>query len=257
VPRADTYTPLPGTRLEVEAVGQLFETRRLLLGSQASEQQLDALIAAGALPRYRVLHLATHGEMHPTRPSLCALILARDRLPDPARQLRAGKKVYDGRLTVAALQAWPLDADLVVLSACETGLGRHGGGEGYLGFSQVLFRRGARALLLSLWQVDDVATALLMHRFYQNLLGKRPDLPKRLGRAEALAEAQSWLRGLTRREAEGLAVALSGGAWRGKVERLQLAPTDPKQPPPAPRAGDRPFAHPYYWSAFILLGDPD
>ena len=238
-------------------MGQLFETKRLLFGSQASEQRLDELIAAGELPKYRILHLATHGEMHPTRPSLCALLLARDRLPDPARQLREGKKVYDGRLTVAALQTWPLAADLVVLSACETGLGRHGGGEGYLGFSQVLFRRGARSLVLSLWKVDDVATALLMHRFYQNLLGKRPDLPKRLGRAAALAEAQAWLRRLTRQEAEGLAVDLSGGAWRGKVEQLRLAPTDPKQPPPAPRAGDRPFAHPAYWSAFILLGDPD
>jgi CHAT domain-containing protein len=195
--------------------------------------------------------------MHPSRPSLCALVLARDRLPDPARQLKEGKKVYDGRLTVAALQSWPLDADLVVLSACETGLGREGGGEGYLGFSQVLFRRGARALVLSLWKVDDVATALLMQRFYQNLLGKRPGLTKGLGRAEALAEAQRWLRGLSRAEAEGLAVKLSGGAWRGKVEKLQLAPADPQQPPPAPGATDRPFAHPAYWAAFILLGDPD
>jgi CHAT domain-containing protein len=195
--------------------------------------------------------------MHPTRPSLCALLLARDRLPDPGRQLRAGKKVYDGRLTVAALQTWPLGADLVVLSACETGLGREGGGEGYLGFSQVLFRRGARSLVLSLWKVDDVATALLMQRFYQNLLGKREGLKGPLGRAAALVEAQAWMRRLTRQEAEKLAVDLSGGAWRGNVERLQLAPTDPKQPPPAPRADDRPFAHPYYWAAFILLGDPD
>src|SRR5262249_46729346 len=65
VQRSDRYGPLPGTRLEVQAVGQLFETKWLLLGSQASEQRLDELIAAGELSKYRILHLATHGEMHP------------------------------------------------------------------------------------------------------------------------------------------------------------------------------------------------
>ena len=58
-----------------------------------------------------------------------------------------------------------------MLSACDTGLGKFSGGEGYLGFSQALFLAGGRSLLLSLWQVDDAATALLMTRFYENLLG--------------------------------------------------------------------------------------
>ena len=57
------------------------------------------------------------------------------------------------------------------------------GGDGYLGFAQVLFKAGARSLVLSLWKVDDDATALLMQRFYQNLLGKRPGLPGPLPRA--------------------------------------------------------------------------
>jgi CHAT domain-containing protein len=51
--------------------------------------------------------------------------------------------------------------------------------------------------------------------------------------------------------------SLAAGGWRGKEEKLRLAPANPQQPPPAPQAADRPFAHPYYWSAFILLGDPD
>ncbi len=255
--RAGDYAPLPGTRVEVEGLARLFDTRRLLLGSEASEQRLDELIAAGELPRYRVLHFATHGEMHPRRPSLCALVLARDRLPDPAWQIEQGKKVYDGRLKVEALRQWPLDADLVVLSACETALGPDGRGEGLLGFSQALFRRGARSLVLSLWKVDDLATALLMHRFYQNLLGKRAGRAAPLGRAAALAEAKRWLRELTRAEAERIAGRLGGGAWRGRVEKLRLAPRKEGEAAPAPQPGDRPFAHPAYWSAFILLGDPE
>jgi CHAT domain-containing protein len=56
----------------------------------------------------------------------------------------------------------PLDAELVTLSACQTGLGRKAAGEGYLGFSQALFLANARSLIVSLWQVDDLATSLLM-----------------------------------------------------------------------------------------------
>jgi hypothetical protein len=255
VQRSGDYKDLPGTRLEVEALAGLFTKKRLLLGSEASEQRLEQLQAAGELAGYRILHFATHGEMHPSRPSLCALILAQDQLPDPAEQIRQGKKVYDGRLTAEALLQWKLDADLVVLSACETGLGPHGGGEGFLGFSQVLFRQGARSVILSLWKVDDTATALLMKRFYENLLGKRGGLKGPLGRAAALREAQHWLRDLSRAEAEKQAAALAAGVPRSTVVSLGGRPVVP-----APRPGvadDRPFAHPYYWAAFILLGDPD
>src|SRR4029077_20951512 len=100
----------------------------------------------------------------------------------------------DGRLTAEMiLHNWKLDADLVVLSACQSALGKQVGGEGYLGFAQALFLAGARSLVLSLWQVDDTATALLMVRFYQNLLGKREGLTKPLVKAEALREAKQWL----------------------------------------------------------------
>ena len=64
---------------------------------------------------------------------------------------------------------WKLDADLVVLSACQTGLGQPAGGEGYLGFSQALFKAGARSLVVSLWKVDDTATRKLMRLVYFNL----------------------------------------------------------------------------------------
>src|SRR5260370_28156698 len=109
------------------------------------------------------------------------------------------------------MQRWKLDAELVTLSACETGLGEGVGGEGYLGFAQALFAAGARSVVLSLWPVDDPSTALLMTRFYQNLLGKRLNLVKPLSKAEALREAKQWLRELPVHEVDKLRRQLPQG----------------------------------------------
>jgi CHAT domain-containing protein len=210
---------------------------------------------AGYLKHFRLLHLATHGEVDWQSPERSALTLAQDRLPDPVEQARQGRKVYDGHLRVATiLQDWQLDADLVVLSACQTGLGKEGGGEGLLGFAQAFLQKGARAVVLSRWKVDDTATALLMVRFYENLLGKRKEWKKGLPRAEALAEAKKWLRDLPRKQAGELAARLLGGVLRGSEgdERPVVKSTPAKLPD-----GERPFAHPFYWAAFVLIGDAD
>jgi tetratricopeptide (TPR) repeat protein len=254
--RGPVPKPLPGTRREVLALASLVSSdkARLLLGSQASEQELDSLAQAGRLADYRLLHFATHGEMDAVAASRSALLLAQDKLPDPVEQAKQGKKVYTGRLTVAALAKWKLDADLVTLSACDTALGKDSGGEGYLGFAQVLFQAGSHSLVLSRWKVADAATALFMVRFYENLLGKRPGLTAPLGRAAALREAQQWLRSLSRAEAGALTARLSGGDLRGTLGPLKPIATGPEA---APQPGDHPYAHPYYWSAFMLLGDPD
>jgi CHAT domain-containing protein len=139
----------------------------------------------------------------------------------------------------------------VVLSACRTALGRPSEGDGLLGFAQAFLSRGARAVVLSRWKVDDTATSLLMVRFYENLLGKRKGLKKGMGRAEALAEAKRWLRGLSRRQAAALAGRLAAGLRRGTEKEVR--PFQGK--PPVLPEGDRPFAHPYYWAAFVLIGD--
>src|SRR5262249_13836673 len=144
---------------------------------------------------------------------------------DPLKQAQAGKKVYDGKLDVQEiLDTWRLDADLVTLSACETGVGQEGGGEGLLGFSQALLSRGARSLVVSLWQVDDTATALLMQRFYQNVLGKRDGLKDGMPKADALREAKAWLRQLPADEARRLEAALPA-VQRGERELKPAAVT--------------------------------
>ncbi len=178
-------------------------------------------------------------------PARSAVILTQTGLPDPLEQVLNHKPVFDGRLSVREIQrGWDLKAELVTLSACETALGRDAGGEGFVGFTQALLMSGTRSVCLSLWKVDDTATALLMQRFYQNWLRKPVGADKAVTKAEALREAQQWLRGLTD---DDIDVEL-GQPARGKGG-------------PAARAARPPAAHPYehpnYWAGFILVGDPD
>jgi CHAT domain-containing protein len=258
--RAASFTPLPGTRREVQAIAALFPAGQVttLLGPEATETNLQQLSRSGALKTYRFLHLATHGKANPNVALSSAVFLAAEpeRPATPSADPAAVESVPDGQVTAEQIvRTWELDADLVVLSACESGLGRYAGGEGYLGFAQALFVKGARSLVLSQWKVDDKATALLMARFYQNLLGRRPGLSQPLPKAAALDEAKHWLRELTVDEAGTELAALDRGTVRPLVEEVDgPAPHDTSSTPKA--TGVRPYAHPYYWASFILIGDP-
>ena len=255
----DSWKSLPGTRVEAEAIARRFQQgaqpRTLLTDSDASEQRLAQLARGGSLAKARYLHLASHAEVNRYFHLQSAIILSRDHLPDPDKQLAAGLPVYDGRLTAAeVLRDWTLDADLVTLSACDTGLGNYAQGEGFMGFAQAMLSVGARSVCLSLWQVDDTATALLMDRFYANLLGQREGLKAGMGKAEALAEAKAWLRTLPRADAVKLAAKLTGGVERGKGR--PALPLKPSVVEPT-KADEPPYAHPYYWAAFVLIGNKD
>ncbi len=240
--RGTRFEALPGTRREVEAIASLFKEETLLLGSDASEQELDALRSRKTLSEFSVIHLATHGKMDDLVPMHSRLLLSQDRLPDPAKELSIDRPVYDGTLTAGeVMSTWKLNADLVTLSACQTGLGRQSGGEGFVGFAQAFFLAGARSLLLSLWEVDDRATSLLMVRFYQNWLGKRDGLNKPMSKAEALHEAKVWLRTRTSQQVDAQLKEIGRGEIRVKEGRPVQA---------------HPFEHPHYWAAFILIGDP-
>jgi CHAT domain-containing protein len=251
--RGTGHSPLPGTAHEVNALASLVKNATKLLGSDASEQALDRLRQEDRLRQFRLLHFATHGEADERTPDRSRLILAQDRLPDPLR-LEPGQKVYTGELTVQSIRRdWEVDADLVVLSACRTALGKPAGGDGLLGFAHAFLARGARSVVLSRWKVDDGATALLMVRFYENLLGKRAGV-KPMGRARALQEAKDWLRQLPREAAERRVAALTGGVLRGS--EVEVPPIVEGHRPGLPK-GDQPYGHPFYWAAFALLGDPD
>jgi tetratricopeptide (TPR) repeat protein len=242
----EDFSPLPGTRYEVEALTQLFKSdgrpSRSLVAADASEPEMDRLATSRELEQFGFIHLATHGVIDEGIPQRSALILTQTGLPDPLEQMLHQKPVYDGRLLVREIQrGWDLKAELVTLSACATALGRDSGGEGFVGFTQALLMSGTRSVCLSLWKVDDTATALLMQRFYANLLGRRRGLAGPMSKAEALREAKVWLRGLTSDQVENNSKQIA----RGK---------------PRSRKGDpvaaHPFEHPHFWAAFILTGDP-
>ncbi len=257
----EDFEPLPGTRYEVEALARLFQSddrpTRILLGADASEQELDRLAASGELGRFGFIHLATHGVIDEDIPARSAVILTQTGLPDPLEQVLHQKPVFDGRLSVREIQrGWDLKAELVTLSACETALGRDAGGEGFVGFTQALLMSGTRSVCLSLWKVDDTATALLMQRFYANLLGRRAGLTAPMPKAEALREAKTWLRGLRRSEVLALTAEQSGGIERGKGTKARQS-AEVTSTIPAGGDNDRPYEPPHFWAAFVLAGDPD
>jgi CHAT domain-containing protein len=246
--RGGEWVELPGTSVEVARLQSLVGNVRTtaLTRSDASEQALEQLRVSGKLKDFRYLHFATHGDPNNARAFESALILAQDQITGEIP--KGGGKYYDGRLTATeVLENWELNADLVTLSACESALGRPGGGDGMLGFAQAFLLAGARSVCLSLWKVDDTATALLMDRFYQNLLGKREGLDQPMPKAEALAEAKQWLRNLTQDEAKRLWKGMATNVARGTGEpAIPLVPVD-----------EHPYAHPRDWAAFVLIGSPE
>jgi len=211
--------------MEVESIAPMLQGPRILMGPGASEQALTGMADIRELKEFGTLHFATHGFVDDQRPERSALILSQVDLPNPLEAAMAGTRIFDGLVSAKEIvREWKLDADLVTLSACETGLGKVVGGEGYVGFAHAFLQAGARSLLVSLWKVEDRATSLLMQRFYENWTGTYKDARHghkgaSMSKAEALQEAKQYLRTYT------------GGQ------------------------GERPFEHPYFWSAFILIGD--
>jgi CHAT domain-containing protein len=154
----------------------------------------------------------------------------------------AGANRAPDRGTLSAQEASALDlrgAELVVLSACDTGLGKVAEGEGVLGLQRAFQMAGARTVVASLWKVNDAATSLLMEEFYANLWQKK--LPK----LEALRQAQ-------------LKVLKNPTLVRKRAEELTKAGLRaPGDPEPLPKAGPAEIrSHPALWAAFVSYGDP-
>ncbi len=148
-------TPLPATRLEVESLRRLYpQASRIYLGADATEERLKAV---GKETTH--LHIASHG-------------LLNDRFPlDSALAFSIPSRLREGADN-GLLQVWEIfeqgriDADLVALSAGDTGLGEVLGGEGLLGLTRAFQYAGARSVFASLWSVSDESTGVLMNRFY-------------------------------------------------------------------------------------------
>jgi CHAT domain-containing protein/tetratricopeptide (TPR) repeat protein len=162
----------------------------------------DATLTNATIPelrQYRIIHFATHGLLNNVHPELSGLVFSLfDRKGHPQNGFLRLHDIYNLKLPV----------ELVVLSACRTGLGKEMKGEGLVGMTQGFMHAGAARVVASLWKIDDRASAEFMKYFYQGMLGE-----KRLSAAAALREAQLMM-------------------WQSKRWRF-----------------------PFYWSAFILLGE--
>ena len=255
------FERLPGTYLEGKLIAGI-----LGVPLRHGKAALESTIKKRSSPR--ILHLATHGffllnppwatdpdEPHgkpaphawnfedPLSGSGLALaganhVLSPELLPEAAGS---------GVLTAEAVAGLDLEnTELVVLSACETGLGQVAIGEGVLGLRRAFILAGARTLVMSLWKVGDLPTAFLMERFYHNLIRAR------MNRDDALREAQQYVRRLTIAELRARIMksevseylAASDPTARAVLEHDLAQPDD-----------QHPFEHPYYWGGFILLGE--
>lgn len=156
------------------------ETILSVSGAQPNLKALDfqsnrELALSGELSKYRIVHFSTHGVLDSRRPELSGLVLS---------QVNEKGEPRDGFLRLHEIYSLRLNADLVVLSACQTGLGKQVQGEGLIGLTRGFMHAGAPRVVASLWQVDDAATAALMKRFYHGMLERK------LPAAAALRAAQ-------------------------------------------------------------------
>ena len=194
-------SPLAEAEAEARKVAELFPRGHLLVAGSATEARFKR-----EAPSYRFLHLATHGLVRDDRPMSSGLLLApgdRD----------------DGLLSAHEVLGLDLSAEVVTLSACRSGRGELSRGEGLVGLTQAFLAAGASSVVVSLWDVDDRSTAILMAELYRQLATSED-------RAQALAQAR---------------------------QRLFEASTDGKL---VFRTRPMAYAHPRFWAPFILVGAP-
>jgi len=150
---------LPFTRQEAD---QILSVAPLGENLKALDFKANRATATGSeLSNYRYVHFATHGYLDTTTPSLSAIVLS---------LVNEQGKAQDGFLRAHDIYNLHLPAELVVLSACETGLGKDVRGEGLDGITRGFMYAGARRVIVSLWNVNDKATAALMKRLYTEML---------------------------------------------------------------------------------------
>ena len=176
VVRGGIFPRLPFSRREAEAIYSIAQKGD---AKEALDFEASKATAMGAQLRdYRIVHFATHGLLNNEHPELSGLVFS---LVD-----QQGKS-QDGFLRLLDIYNLDLNADLVVLSACQTALGKQSAEEGLVGLTRGFMYAGAPRVMASLWKVDDEATAELMKRFYEGVL-KNGQTP-----AQALRKAQMWM----------------------------------------------------------------
>jgi CHAT domain-containing protein len=148
-----TFSSLPYSKKEVTIISKYFskDRRFIYLGKDANKDNLKAK----SNDNYQIIHFACHSYLDEQQPIRSALVLSQD-----------GDGLNDGILQVRELYNMKLNANMVILSACQTGKGALEKGEGFLGLQRVFFYSGARSVLSTLWSVNDKSTAFFMEKYY-------------------------------------------------------------------------------------------
>lgn len=166
------YVRLAYSGKEVDKIASFFRDgfSDTYLREEATEENVKG---NGKLNEYDYIHFAAHGYVDEGRPDLSSLVLA-----------QRNNSEEDGMLRAAEINNLKLNADLVVLSACQTGLGKLVRGEGIIGLTRAFMYAGTPSVMVSLWSVSDISTAELMGEFYEGLIRHK------LSKTDALRKAQ-------------------------------------------------------------------
>jgi CHAT domain-containing protein len=159
-----TWPNLPGTKAEVETISSdVFkgEGTTLVTGKNVTEEAVKSFSTRNKLKGYKAVHLACHGYYNPVVPGFSSVIFSEAASKTQAKE--------DGYLTVEETALLDLNADMVVLSACETGIGKVVKGDGIVGLTRALNVAGANSVGVTLWTVDDNATRLFMVSVYRKM----------------------------------------------------------------------------------------
>ncbi len=170
-------TELPAAKFEAKEISKLWQSVGKLTWLDGENAHKKALVNSN-LSSYDILHFATHALANWDYPGQSFIALSNKQSPQN----------IDNNLTQNEISSWNISAELVVLSACDTALGKHIEGEGPLGLSRAFIEAGAKRVIASLWPIDDEASAELMKNFYHNLY-KKNQTP-----IDALANAQRTLK---------------------------------------------------------------
>jgi CHAT domain-containing protein/predicted negative regulator of RcsB-dependent stress response len=216
----DPEKHLEFAELEAKEVKATYPESSVYIRKEATEEKSKTLSA-----NHDILHFATHAKLNEDDPLSSAVLLARE-----------GNE--DGRLEVREIFGMDLKAKLVVLSGCETGLGKLSTGDELVGLTRAFIYAGTPSVVASLWSVDDSSTAHLMASFYKNL--------KTMSKVEALRQAQLEL---IRGEGRSDLLARRGVGGIGKLGETVKSESLSQNPISVSTS------HPYFWAPFILVGD--
>lgn len=217
--RRSSLSALPSTLTEVDSIASHFQRVSVLKDDGVSEERIKELLRGNS---YRYIHLASHGIIDEDRPARSGLQLS------PGDEITASSK-EDGMLRSSEIYGLNLTSDMVVLSACNTGLGKLVKGEGMLGLQRSFFYAGVSTVVVSLWSVYDRSTANFMNIFYRNLL------------EEHEKEDPGWWEHFLRWT--GWEQSIPFGYRAAAMHRTKLEMI--RHPL---------FNHPVYWAPFIVVG---